>query len=246
MGTEEVTIPVRGVQWRAFLAGARAMGPWLVGTIPFGLVIGVSAAEANIPTFVGWLTGPLIYAGSAQVAAIGMLDGGAAPTAVILTATIINLRLVIYSAAIAPYWRGTPLWWRLIGGYLLVDPSFTVGVERYSRDSDRDRGHVHYLGGALVLWSTWLLAFGVGAATGAALPDWLGLHLLVPLYLVGVIVPSLGKPGVRRAVATAAVVAAAGFSLPMHLGLAVAIAAGVGAALLPTNSRPPASERSDR
>ena len=115
------------------------MGPWLVGTIPFGLVIWVSAAEVNIPTFVGWLTGPLIYAGSAQVA-IGMLDGGAAPMAVIPTATIINLRLVIYW----PPSRPTGAAPRCGGGSSAAISSLptrlTVGVERYSRDSDRDRG----------------------------------------------------------------------------------------------------------
>ena len=51
---------------RDIAAGARAMAPWLAGVVPFGLVIGVSAAQADIPTLAGWLTGPLIYAGSAQ------------------------------------------------------------------------------------------------------------------------------------------------------------------------------------
>ena len=53
---------------RDVAAGARAMVPWLAGLVPFGLVIGVSAAQADIPALAGWLTGPLIYAGSAQVA----------------------------------------------------------------------------------------------------------------------------------------------------------------------------------
>ena len=109
------------------------MAPWLIGVAPFGLVIGVSAAEADIPTLAGWLTGPTIYAGSAQVATIQMLDAGAAAYAVIITALVINIRLILYSAAMATYWRGTPLWWRLVGGYLLIDPSFVVGVERYGR-----------------------------------------------------------------------------------------------------------------
>jgi predicted branched-subunit amino acid permease len=134
----------------------RAMVPWLIGVAPFGLVIGVSAAQADIPTLAGWLTGPLIYAGSAQVATIQMLDAGAAPFAVIVTAMVINLRLILYSAAIATYWRGTPLWWRLLGGYLLIDPSFAVGVQRYGQEPDRRRGHAHYLGGAVVLWAGWL------------------------------------------------------------------------------------------
>ena len=41
-------------------AGARAMVPWLAGIVPFGLVIGVSAAQADVPTLAGWLTAPLI------------------------------------------------------------------------------------------------------------------------------------------------------------------------------------------
>ena len=41
---------------RDVAAGARAMVPWLAGLIPFGLVIGVSAARADIPALAGWLT----------------------------------------------------------------------------------------------------------------------------------------------------------------------------------------------
>jgi hypothetical protein len=40
-------------------AGARAMVPWLAGIVAFGLVIGVSAAQADVPALAGWLTGPL-------------------------------------------------------------------------------------------------------------------------------------------------------------------------------------------
>src|SRR5262245_9661773 len=115
---------------RDLIGGARAMAPWLLGVVPFGMLIGVSAAQASIPTAAGWLTGPTIYGGSAQIAAIQMLDAGAAPVAVIVTVLVISLRFVLYSAALAPYWRNTPLWWRLLGGYLLVDPSFVVGIER--------------------------------------------------------------------------------------------------------------------
>src|SRR4051794_14050011 len=99
---------------RDLATGARAMLPWAMGVTPFGLVIGVSAARADLPTLAGWLTGPLIYAGSAQIATIEMLDAGAAPVAVIVTALLINVRLVFYSAAMAAHRRGTPMWWRLL------------------------------------------------------------------------------------------------------------------------------------
>jgi predicted branched-subunit amino acid permease len=217
------------VHRRDFVGGMRAMVPWLIGVAPFGLVIGVSAAQADIPTLAGWLTGPAIFAGSAQVATIQMLDAGAAPYAVIVTAMVINLRLILYSAAMATYWRGTPLWWRLLGGYLLIDPSFVVGVERYGQESDRRRGHAHYLGGALVLWVCWLAAVGVGATAGARLPDWLQLEFLIPLFLIGEVVPKLRQFATRRTALVAAAVAVACLNVPMHLGIAIGIVAGIAA-----------------
>ena len=90
-------------------AGARAMLPWLAGIVPFGLVIGVSAAQADIPTLAGWLTGPLIYAGSSQLATIGMLDAGAAaPLAAVAAAVIAVLRTGSPQAAILV---GMPALW---------------------------------------------------------------------------------------------------------------------------------------
>jgi len=203
------------------------MAPWLAGVAPFGLVIGVAAAHARFPTTAGWLTAPTIYAGSAQVAAIGLLDAGAGAVTVIVTVLVINLRLVLYSAAMARYWRGTPLWWRLLAAYLLIDPSFVVGTERYRHEEDRHRGHAHYLGGAVVLWVGWLLAVAIGATAGARIPAALHLELLVPLYLIGEIVPALRDAARRRAALTSAAVALLCLSLPLHLGIVVAIVASL-------------------
>ena len=178
---------------RDVAAGARAMVPWLAGIVPFGLVIGVSAAQADVPALAGWLTGPLIYAGSAQLATIGMLSAGAAPMAVVAVALVINVRLIFYSATMARHWRGTPWWWRLAAGYLLVDPSVAVGLDGYRR-LGRGRGHAHYLGGAVLLWVCWLAAIGAGLTAGAGLPAWLHLEFVIPLYLVGQAIAKLADP----------------------------------------------------
>jgi len=225
---------------RDVAAGARAMVPWLAGIVPFGLVIGVSAAQADIPALAGWLTGPLIYAGSAQLATIGMLNAGAAPMAVVAVALIINVRLIFYSATMARYWRGTPWWWRLVAGYLLVDPSVAVGLEGYRR-LGRGRGHAHYLGGAVLLWVCWLTAIGVGAAAGGGLPASLHLEFVIPLYLVGQAVSKLADPALRRAILVAGGVALLALTAPLQLGIALGIAAGVVAGL---TARPAGPARS--
>jgi predicted branched-subunit amino acid permease len=216
---------------RLFAAGARAMVPWLAGIVPFGIVIGVSAARADIPAAAGWLTGPAIYAGSAQIATIEMLDDGTAPAVIVATALIINLRLVLYSGAMAAYWRGTPRWWRITAAYLLVDPSFVVGMDGYQRYDQRDLGHRYYMGGAAVLWLAWLVAIGVGVTLGTQLPSALRLELIIPLYMVGEVVGRLGDRATRRSAVTAAVVAVIALAAPLHLGILLAILTGLVAAL---------------
>jgi predicted branched-subunit amino acid permease len=235
--TAVTVAPIRSARVGDFAAGARAMVPWLAGVTPFGLVIGVSAAQADIPTLAGWLTGPAIYAGSSQVAAIEMLDAGTAPIVVVITALVINLRLILYSGAIAAHWRGTPRWWRAVAAYLLIDPSFAVGIDRYQRPGDGTDAHRYYLGGAITLWIAWLLAIGAGATLGAQLPAALHLEFVIPLYLVGEIVPKLGDRATRRAALTAAAVAVVAISAPLHIGVVLAIVAGLGAALTVTEGK---------
>ena len=220
-------------------AGARAMAPWLVGVVPFGLVIGFSAAQAHVPTLAGWLTGPLIYAGSAQVATIEMLNAGAAPVVVVSAALIINIRLILYSATMARHWRGTPWWWRFVAAYLLIDPSLAVGLDGYARPVDRGRAHAHYFGGAILLWVCWLAAIGVGATVGVGLPTWLHLEFVIPLFLVGEAVPKLANPAPRRAIFAAAAVALLALSAPLDLGIALAMVAGIVAGL---TARPDVSQ----
>lgn len=228
-----VTVTFRPAgQLAAALGGARAMVPWLVGVAPFGLVIGVSAAQADVSTLAGWLTGPLLYGGSAQIATIELLDAGAAPLIVILSALIINLRLILYSGAMAPHWRDRPRWWRLLAGYLLVDPSFAVGADGYERPTDRARAHAHYIGGALTLWVAWLAVLATGAVIGTSLPAALQLEFAIPLYLVGEVVSRLRAKPTRRAALTAAAVSAVAVAAPLHLGLVAGILAGLAAGLL--------------
>jgi predicted branched-subunit amino acid permease len=213
------------------LAGARAMLPWLAGIIPFGLVIGVRASRADIPTLAGWLTGPILFGGSAQLAVIDLLDAGAAPAIVIGAALAINLRFVLYSATMAPHWRGMPRWWQGLAASVLVDASVAVGVDGYARATNRTRGHRHYLGGAAVLWVAWLAAIAVGATAGARLPGALHLELVIPLFLAGEVAARLTTRAALHAAATAACVGALGVGVPLHLGPMLAICAGVAAGL---------------
>jgi len=215
----------------ALASGGRAMLPFLAGVAPFGLAIGVTVAESGLPHLAGWSLSWLVYGGSAQLAAIGLLSGAAPAVAVVLAVAVVNLRLALYSASLAGEWRGTPLWWRLLAAYLVIDPSFAVAAQSYDGTRSRRRAHLHYLGGALVLWVGWLAVNAVGVTAGAVLPGWLQLGAVGQLYLVSIVVAESRRPGVVPPVLVAAAVAALAVVLPLHLGLVVGIAAGLLVAL---------------
>jgi predicted branched-subunit amino acid permease len=218
-------------QRHAFVAGARAMLPLLFGLAPFGMVIGVTAADRGLSPLAGLSTGWLIYSGSAQLAAIDLIGAGATPLVVIVTVVAINARLLLYAGAMATPWRDTPRGWRIVAAYLLIDPSFFVGMDGYDKRGPTRAGHAYYLGGAAVLWLTWQLAIGIGLTLGSVVPESLGLDFVVPLFLVATVVPKATTGPVRTAVLTGAVAAVAGTVVPLHLGSATGIVAGVAAGL---------------
>ena len=208
------------------------MAPWLLGVAPFGLVIGVSAARADIPLLAGWLTAPLLFGGSAQVATIGLLATGAAPAAVVIAVIAINARLVLYSATMAPHWRHQPRWWQAAAAYFIVEPTLAVGVAGYETFDDARRAHRHYTGAALTLWVAWLSAVTIGATVGAGLPAGLHLEFVVPLFLAGEVVHRIRDAAVFHAALMSALVALVAVSMPLRLGPVTAITAGIAAGLL--------------
>jgi predicted branched-subunit amino acid permease len=210
--------------------GVRAMLPWLVGVIPFGMVVGMTVRSSGISTAVGLATGATIYSGSAQLTAIELLQGGAGAVVVVVSVLVINARLILYSSSLAPHWSGTGPGFRAAAAYLVVDPSFVVGMHRY--DDEPRGGHTHYVAAGLTLWVAWHAAMVGGLALGGGVPEWLSLRHAVPLFLLAEVVRVVkSRPALTAAVIGAAA-AVAGARLPLHSGVLVGVVAGVTAALV--------------
>jgi predicted branched-subunit amino acid permease len=206
--------------------GARAMAPWLIGIAPLGFAIGVSTARADVPACAGWLAGPLIFSASGQAVTIQLLDRHAAAVVVITGGLAVNLRLVLYSAAMARHWRARPAWWNALAACTLVDPSAAVALAGYERSDDPAYGDAHYVGAAATLAIAWLASIALGATFGAALPRGLRLELVIPLYLVGQLVRRTSDATAKHAATVAVVLALIGAAAPLHLGTLIAITGG--------------------
>ncbi len=156
---------------------------------------------------------------------------------VVAAALVINVRLIFYSATMARHWRGTPRWWRSWRPICSSIHRSRSGSTDTSGSAGA-RGHAHYLGGAVLLWVSWLAAIGAGATVGAGLPAWLHLEFVTPLFLVGEVARKLASPALRRAIFAAATVALLALSAPLQLGIVLAIAAGITAGLTAQRNGP--------
>jgi predicted branched-subunit amino acid permease len=212
---------------RSFNAGAVALAPVLLGVVPFGLVAGFAATEAGLGMSEAVGFSVLMFAGAAQLAALDLLGSGAPAWVAILTAGMVNLRLVMYSAALAPYLAREPLQRRLLGSYLLTDQAFVASVAQYQRTPQRTDRWWFYLGAATSLWLPWQVATVLGVLLGDAVPSAVPLAFAVPLSFIALLAPNIADKPALLAACTAAVVATLATPLPANLGMPAGAVAGV-------------------
>jgi predicted branched-subunit amino acid permease len=223
------------------LAGAKSVLPMLVGIIPFGLVAGATPATTGLGggTSIGLST--IVFAGASQLAAADALaDGGSALVAVIAACTI-NLRLLLYSASLAPHLAAVPLRRRLLIGYFLTDQAYAVSITRWTEEADAEAaggppapGLDHklpfYFGAAVLLWANWQVCTIIGILIGSAVPDSLPLDFAVPLVFLVLLVPAItSRPAAVAAIVGGAVALFADEAGAGHLGVLFGALGGIAA-----------------
>jgi predicted branched-subunit amino acid permease len=240
------------VRREAFFAGLRAVLPAMVATGTWGLVTGVAMVKIGMSQLEALGMTLLVFAGSAQLAALPLIAADAPIWVVLLTATVVNLRFVIFSAGLYPYFARYSLGRRLLLGYVTSDVGFAISLARWTAaqargDAERRKGSDDgehgeddlaptrrvwfFLGIAAGNWFSWQTMSILGIFLAGQVPGAWGLEFAAILALIALTVPMLNsKPGVVGAL-VAGVVAVAAAGLPLKLGLVVAVIAGISAAL---------------
>lgn len=210
----------------------RDITPVIVSVLPFAAIIGVTVAQSpDIPTWAGVLAGPLMYGGSAQLAALTLLDAGASWVTVLATVVIINARLSMYGAALEPRFRHQPTWFRWFAPHVLVDQTYAIATAR-GELADRPRFRRYWLTAGIALGLAWTATMASAAMSGADLPSDSPLTFAATAVFVGLLVPRLRERAARRPALLAAVVALVAAPLPHGLGLLVGALAGIAPSLL--------------
>ncbi|RDI72239.1 AzlC family ABC transporter permease [Halopelagius longus] len=210
--------------------GVRDATPVALGLVPFGLVSGVAAVEAGLSFAQAMGLSVLVYAGTSQLAAIDLLGRNAELAVVVLTAVVINLRMTMYSASIAPYFRSFSARWKALCSYVLTDQAYALAIARYAEEQlDPAARRRYFLSAGFFIWFVWQVCTVAGVLLGTGVPASWGLEFAVPLVFLGLLVPVVSNaPAVSAAVVGGSVaVVGEALAVPFNLGLMAGAVAGV-------------------
>ena len=220
---------------REFLAGAKAILPLVVGATPFGMLFGALAISVGIAPWAVMGLSLIVFAGSSQFVAAGLVGQGATIGVIVLTTFVVNLRHALYAASLGPYLRHLSHRWLAPIAFVLTDESYAAVITRFEQADNSPNKHWFYAGGALLMYINWQIWTLAGIVAGQRLADVgdLGLEFAMVVTFIGIVVPLIKRWPMLLCALVAGGCALLFHGLPHQLGLIVAslsgIAAGVGA-----------------
>nr|WP_276275585.1 AzlC family ABC transporter permease [Halomicroarcula sp. SYNS111] len=150
-----------------FVAGVRTMAPVLPGILPFTLIFGVVAVSVGITPLQAVAMSVVLFAGTSQLAAIELIGQHAPAAVVVLTVVVINLRVVMYSASMAPYFSDLGVRWRGVLSYLLTDHVYALAITEAEVTDGSVSLRWYFLGLGTAIW----VAFQAGTVAGRPRSD---------------------------------------------------------------------------
>lgn len=234
-----IALTATGKGWRdgSFMQGVKDCIPTVLGYLSIGFAAGVIGKTSGLTVMEIVMMSVFVYAGSAQFIMAGMLAAGSSGIAITMTVFLVNLRHLLMSAAMAPYFRHLPIWKNAVLGAQLTDETFGVASARLSGE-ERASGRWMF-GLNVTAQANWVLATAIGAVFGMWIddPGGYGLHYALPAMFIGLLVLQLlarskwRTDAVVMAVAVGATLAGSFWmspSLSVLAAIVLAAAAGMG------------------
>ncbi len=174
---------------QAFFQGTLAVFPLIVAVIPWGILAGSYAIEVGLSAFESQAMSAIVFAGSAQLVALGMIKAGVGLGSILLTTVLVTSRHFLYGMTMRNSISPLPLKWRLPLGFLLTDELFAIASPSKQHKFDP----WYALGGGLSFYLGWNLATLAGIVAGQTLPDlgsW-GLDFAIAATFIALVVPAI-------------------------------------------------------
>lgn len=224
------------VQRRAsWTAGTRAGLPFAAVAVLLSLSFGVLAREAGFSAVAAIVMSAIVFAGSAQFAAVSILAGGGGFGAAVSAAALMNSRFLPMGIAFGPSLSGGPLR-RALQGQAVVDSSWAMASRG---DGTFDRWFL--FGHSAVQYVGWVTGTVIGTLGGSFLgdPDALGLDAVYPAFFLAILAGEL-RDGRSRGVALAGALIALALVPVAPAGVPVLAASAAAIIGLRSRDLPPA------
>jgi 4-azaleucine resistance transporter AzlC len=222
--------PDQRIDREAFRAGVRAGIPFAIAGFLVSLSFGIVAKEAGFTEIAAIVMSAIVFAGSAQFAAVAIVAHGGGAGAAIVAAALVNARFLPMGVALAPSLPGGPVK-RALQGQTVVDVSWAMAAQG---DGRFDRSFL--FGATAAQYVTWLSGTIVGAFGGSLLgdPQKLGLDAVFPAFFLALLIAEV-KDG--RTFGVAALGAAIALALVPFAPAGVPVLAASVAALVGLHRR---------
>ncbi|KHD26319.1 branched-chain amino acid ABC transporter permease [Vibrio caribbeanicus] len=210
---------------KLFMQGTLAMVPLSIAVIPWGLLAGSFAIEAGLTVWESQALSAILFAGSAQLVATGMLKAGASLATMLLATFFITSRHLLYSVSMRSKVSPLPLKWRLALGFLLTDELFAI----CGQQSDKQFNRWYALGAGLSFYLCWNLATLVGIVAGSYIPamNELGLEFAVAATFIAIVIPNVKNAPILIAVLVSLTLSVLCSYLNIESGLMIASIGGM-------------------
>lgn len=213
----------------AFFHGAKATFPLIIGATPFAILFGTLAGPSGLSVYATMAMSFFVFAGAAQFIAVGLLAAGASPLLVILTTLVVNLRHLLYSAAMVDNVKNLPQSTRAIMAFGLTDETFAATSDFRRNNPGHEQLKWFYLGSMVFMFSNWQVFTWVGIALGDIFPDithW-GLEFAMIVTFTGMVTPYLRNTPMWLCIISTALLATATWAMPHKLGLVISATSGM-------------------
>ncbi|MDO8300052.1 AzlC family ABC transporter permease [Lacisediminimonas sp.] len=221
------------IEKAAYKAGRKAGAPTLPGIFAWALVTSMAMVSTGLTAWQALGMTFIVFAGSAQLAALPLIAAAAPVWLIFVTAMIVNVRFIIFAASAGPHFAHVPWYRRLLYGYLNGDVPMAYFTQRfpYSTLADTTGKVAFYTGVGYQNWIVWQIGAVIGIFMAGLIPASWNIGFAGTLALLGLLIPLVAdRPGVAG-VAVSSLIAVALHALPYRLGLLVAVIGGVAAAM---------------
>jgi predicted branched-subunit amino acid permease len=216
---------------RGWREGFQTGFPTLFGIGAWGMVVGVAMVKSGLTVAQASGMTLVAFAGSAQLASLPLIAAGAPIWVIFLTALVVNLRFVIFSALLGPHFSRLPLWQRFYLGYISGDVSIALFLQRYPTAAP-EPGKLAFLKGLMYPnWIAWQVGSLIGIFLGSTVPTEWQLGFAGTLAILCIMVPLIINSAALCGVAVAGMTAVLAHGLPYKLGLLAAVIAGMATAM---------------